>query len=146
MDQELLNCLMNLMKWKRKNKMIIGIGTDMIEIQRVVKACEKEAFLLRVFSEAEQKLIEQDKKKAADNFSVKEAIVKMFGTGFRKVKPVEIEVLRDALGKPYVQLYGNAECLAKEQKITHVHVSITNTKEFSSAFVIGECRNEVCNK
>ena len=73
-------------------------------------------------------------------------IVKMFGTGFRKVKPIEIEVLRDALGKPYVQLYGNAECLAKEQKITHVYVSITNTKEFSSAFVIGECRDEVCNK
>ena len=43
--------------------MIIGIGTDMIEIQRVVKACEKEAFLLRVFSEAEQRLIEQDKKR-----------------------------------------------------------------------------------
>lgn len=37
--------------------MIVGIGTDMIEIERVVKACEKEAFLLRVFSSDEQKLV-----------------------------------------------------------------------------------------
>lgn len=126
--------------------MIIGIGTDMIEIHRVVKACEKEAFLLRVFSASERKLIQSDVKKAADNFAVKEAVVKMFGTGFRNVKPCEIEVLRDSLGKPYVNLYGEAKQLAKQQNITQVHVSITNTKEFSSVFVIGECRDEIYSK
>lgn len=118
--------------------MIIGIGTDMIEIERVVKACEKEAFLLRAFTDKELLLIEQNKQKAADNFAVKEAVAKVFGTGFRGIELTEIEVLRDELGKPYVKLYGKAKELAQQLGIEKLHVSITNTKEFASAFVVGE--------
>lgn len=118
--------------------MIIGIGTDMVEIERVVKACEKEAFLLRAFSIKEQKMIARSIAKAADNFVVKEAVAKMFGTGFRGIKLNEIEVLRDSLGKPYVNLYGTAKEKAKELRVKRIHVSITNTKELASAFVVGE--------
>lgn len=118
--------------------MIIGIGTDMVEIERVVKACEKEAFLLRVFSVDEQKMIESSMTKAADNFAVKEAVVKMFGTGFRGIRPNEIEVLRDNLGKPYVNLYGAAKKMAEQLQLKQIHVSITNTRKLSSAFVVGE--------
>ena len=35
--------------------MIVGIGTDLVEIERIKKACEKEAFLSRVYTEREQK-------------------------------------------------------------------------------------------
>ena len=119
--------------------MIFGIGTDLIEINRVVKACERKAFLTKVYTEQEQKLLLSDIRKAASNFAVKEAVVKMFGTGFRTILPKEIEVLRDNLGKPYVKLYGNALLLAKEHNIDRIHVSITNTKELVSAYVIGEC-------
>lgn len=118
--------------------MIFGIGTDMIEINRVVKACEREAFFTKIFTEQEQKLLLSDIRKAASNFAVKEAVVKMFGTGFRAIVPNEIEVLRDDLGKPYVNLYGKALLLAKERNVTRIHVSITNTKELVSAYVIGE--------
>lgn len=118
--------------------MITGIGTDMIEILRVVKACEKEAFLTKYFTQKEQALFLTDKKKAADNFAVKEAVSKMFGTGFRKVMPIEIEVLRDGLGKPFVNLYGEAQKLSLEQGIKTVHVSITNTAKYAQAFVVGE--------
>ena len=55
------------------------------------------------------------------------------------MEPYEIKVLRDKLGAPYVKLYGNARQLAKNKKITKIHVSITNTKEFAQAFAIGEC-------
>ena len=48
--------------------MIAGIGMDMIEIGRVKKACERETFLIKYFTEAERELIEKDLKKAADNF------------------------------------------------------------------------------
>ena len=41
-------------------------------------------------------------------------------------------------GKPYVNLYGKAAELAKEQEISTIHVSITNTKEYANAFVVGE--------
>lgn len=120
--------------------MIVGIGNDLIEVERVERACEKMAFLKKYYTPAEIQLIEKQKKKSADNFAVKEAVVKMFGTGFRKIEPIEIEVLRDALGKPYVNLYGMAAKLAKEQKINCIHVSITNTKKYASAFVVGESR------
>lgn len=119
--------------------MIVGIGTDMIEIGRVVKACDKEAFLLRTFTDKELSMIEQNKGRAADNFAVKEAVSKMFGTGFRGIRLTEIEVLRDELGKPYAVLYGKAKELAEQLGIGKIHISITNTKEFASAFVVGEC-------
>lgn len=118
--------------------MIVGIGTDMVEIERVVKACEKEAFLLRVFSIKEQQLIAGSITKAASNFAVKEAVVKLFGTGFRGIKPNEIEVLRDSLGKPYVNLYGAAKKMEEQLQLRKIHVSIANTRELVSAFVVGE--------
>ena len=118
--------------------MIIGIGNDLIEVDRVVKACEKEHFLKRCFTEQEQKLILADTKKAADNFAVKEAVSKMFGTGFREIVPLEIECLRDELGKPYVNLYGKAFEMGKVYGLKTIHVSISNTKQYASAFVVGE--------
>lgn len=118
--------------------MIIGIGNDMIEIDRVVKACEKEAFLRKYFTEKEQELIMQDVKKAADNFAVKEAVAKMFGTGFREIVPIEIECLRDKLGKPYVNIYGRTWEMGQERGLKTIHVSISNTKKYASAFVVGE--------
>ena len=118
--------------------MIVGIGTDLIEISRVVKACEKEAFLKKYFTAKEIELGAVHKQKSAGNFAVKEAVSKMFGTGFRGVRPIEIEVLRDPLGKPYVNLYGSALELSKSLDITKIFVSITNTKDYASAYVIGE--------
>jgi holo-[acyl-carrier protein] synthase len=118
--------------------MITGIGVDLIEVDRVRRACQKELFLKKYYTEQEIVLVNNDFKKAADNFVVKEAVSKMLGTGFRGFAPIDIEVLRDPFGKPYVNLYGGAAELAKQQKITGIHVSITNTKEYSNAFVVGE--------
>ena len=118
--------------------MITGVGVDLIEVTRVTKACENESFLKRYFTKQEIILILKDTKKAADNFAVKEAVAKMFGTGFTGISLIEIEVLREANGKPYVNLYGKAQELAKAQGITAIHVSISNTKDYASAFVIGE--------
>ena len=118
--------------------MISGIGIDLIEIERVAKACEREFFLKQCFTDDEINLIGDRWAKVAGNFAVKEAVAKMFGTGFRGISLKEIEVLRDELGKPYVNLYGKAAELAKEQGISTIHVSITNTKEYANAFVVGE--------
>lgn len=118
--------------------MIIGIGIDLIEVERVEKACEKEHFLTRCFTEREIDLIREDKRKASDNFAVKEAISKAFGTGVHGFELNEMEVLRDELGCPYAILYGNALKIAKERGITKIHVSISNTKIYSNAFVVAE--------
>lgn len=122
--------------------MIVGIGTDMIEIDRVMRACEKEAFLTRFFTGEEIQLIRRDPKKSADNFAVKESVVKLFGTGFCGIMPADVEVLRDEYGKPYVNLYGAAKDMADRLGISRIHVSITNTKKYASAFAVGESNRE----
>lgn len=118
--------------------MIVGIGTDLIEIDRVVKACENKLFQTKYYTEQELDLAAMDVQKLADNFAVKEAISKMLGTGFRGIAPIDIEVLRDSLGKPYVNLYNATLEAAKLLKITKIFVTISNTKKYSSAFVVGE--------
>lgn len=118
--------------------MIVGIGTDIIEISRVVKACEKETFRKKYYTEKELELAVSNNQKLADNFAVKEAVSKMFGTGFRSIRPIDIEVLRDSLGKPYVNLSGAAKATAMQLNIDKIFVTISNSKDYAVAFVVGE--------
>ncbi len=118
--------------------MIIGIGNDIIEQSRVKRACERAAFLTRVYTKKEQKLIEADRQKAAGNWAIKEAVSKVLGRGFAGIEPVEIEVLREDSGRPYVTLYGKAEACARRLGITRLHVSLSHTGDYVCAFAVGE--------
>ena len=118
--------------------MIFGIGTDLIEIERIKKACEKQAFLSRAYTEEECRQAGGSAVRLAGNFAVKEAVAKAFGTGFRRFGPGDIEVLRDPLGKPFVNLYGGARLVAEELGIEKLHVSISNTAQLAQAYVIAE--------
>lgn len=118
--------------------MIIGVGVDLIEIERIKKACEKEAFLLRAYTKEECRQAGRNVTRLAGDFAVKEAVAKVFGTGFRTFGLRDIEVLRDELGKPYVNLYGEAKILSEKLGIKKIFVSITNTKLDAAAFVVGE--------
>lgn len=126
--------------------MIVGIGTDLVEIARVKKACEKQAFLSRIYTGEERRQAERaggfQISRLAGDFAVKEAVAKAFGTGFRRFMPVDIEVLRDTLGKPYVVLYREADKLSQEMGIERIHVSITNEKEYALAYVVAEGRGD----
>lgn len=110
----------------------------MIEIERVKKACEKEAFLMKGYTERERKIIKEDRNKCAGNFAAKEAVAKMLGTGFREIMLREIEVLRDEYGKPYVILYGRALKISENLGIRKIHLSISHTKDCVSAVAVGE--------
>ncbi len=118
--------------------MIVGIGSDLIEIKRIKKACENKAFLLRYYTENEIAAFEGKYSSLAGNFAVKEAVSKTFGTGFRSFGPKDIEVLRDELGKPYVNLYNGAKELADKVNISNIMVTITNTDDLAAAFAIAE--------
>ena len=118
--------------------MLTGVGCDLIEIERVKKACEKEAFLLRVYTEEERRQADGRVSVLAGTFAVKEAVAKVLGTGFRTFMPKDVEVLRDELGKPHVILHENARKVADEKKIKRIEVSISDTKEFVMAFAVGE--------
>ena len=110
----------------------------MIEISRIEKACRKDAFLKRCFTEAEIQNTRRSPASLAGNFAVKEAVSKVLGTGFRGFGLRDIEVLRDSLGKPLVNLYGGALERAEAMGIRLIHVSITNTKEMAAAVAVGE--------
>ncbi len=118
--------------------MIAGIGIDLIEIDRVVKACESAHFQERVFTENERKLMATDMKKAASNFAVKEAVAKALGCGFRGFGPIDIEVLRSELGAPYAELHEGAKEKAQELGINRWHVSISHTDTQVTAIAVAE--------
>ena len=124
--------------------MILGIGTDLVQIERIEKAITSERFRERIYTEAERNLIAKRPMCAAGNFAVKESVVKAFGTGFsvtmtgKTVKPTDIEVLREETGKPYVRLYGTAKEVFEQMGGKRLHVSITNERELAMAYVILE--------
>lgn len=121
--------------------MIVGIGNDCIEINRIEKACKKDNFRERCFTKEE---IAQSKGRSsyfAGNFAVKEAVVKCLGTGFRGIKLTDIEVLRNKLGKPYVNIYGKAKELSDTLNISDFFVTITNTSDLAIAVAVAETRS-----
>lgn len=115
---------------------VFGIGMDLIEIDRVVKACKNPSFLDKYYSKKEQRLFEKRPCRAATNFAGKEAVVKAFGTGFCPIQPSEVEILRKESGAPYVVFSGNALTFVKEHHIIKVHISLSDTKTEAAAYAV----------
>lgn len=118
--------------------MIIGIGNDILEMERVKKACQRDAFLIRCFTDREREMAGGKESFFAGNFCVKESVAKALGTGFVGFEPVDIEVLRDKMGKPYVILHNYAKVTADALGVTSIHVSISNIKDMVSAVAVLE--------
>ncbi|MGL5417572.1 MAG: holo-ACP synthase [Clostridium sp.] len=121
--------------------MIYGIGNDIIEIARIKKAIERTSiFLTKVFTDKELEYFESKKMRAetiAGNFASKEAFSKALGTGFRGIELKDIEILRDKLGKPYIQV--RKEILEKfELEKSQIYVTISHNKTSAIATVIIE--------
>lgn len=119
--------------------MIFGIGCDIIEIQRIADADKR--FLDKHFTEAERELFQKKKNAAqtiAANFAAKEAFSKALGTGIRGFSLNEIEVLRDEFGKPYINIYGDAEEMCEKLGITNIFVSLSHSKELAISYVLIE--------
>lgn len=121
--------------------MICGIGSDIIEIERIAIAMNRTtSFLLKIFTESEVEYFKSRNMKTetiAGNFASKEAISKALGTGVRGFSLKEIEILRDDLGKPIVNLSKNI----KEKfnlKEANIHVTISHNKTSAIAFAIIE--------
>lgn len=126
--------------------MILGIGTDIIEIHRIKSSVEKNAtFITKMFTENEVNYFisrSMNIEVIAGNFSAKEAISKALGTGIRGFSFKDIEVLRDELGKPYVTLHNKANEIAKnisgESGGYKIHLSISHSKENAISYAILE--------
>lgn len=114
----------------------IGIGNDIIEINRIEKAIKKINFITKVFTENEIKLFEIKGNRAeffAGRFAAKEAVSKALGTGFREFSLTDIEILNDSLGKPYVTFKNSIESYNKKY---FIDISISHCKEYATAVAI----------
>lgn len=123
--------------------MIIGIGTDIVEVRRIKKIMndKSNSFLKKVFTDKEIKLLEERNLRSeyiAGRFAAKEAIAKALGTGFREFSFRDITVLNDELGKPIVKLDGNAKKIADKNGKTILHLSISHGDDAAIAYAILE--------
>jgi len=123
--------------------MIFGIGTDIIEVERIDKMVSKGGqYLETLFTENEIEYCEARAKKAehyAARFAAKEAILKAFGTGWRDgLAFIEIEIINDELGKPQVYLHGDAKSFFDRNQIKQISISLSHIKEIAIAVVILE--------
>jgi holo-[acyl-carrier protein] synthase len=124
--------------------MVLGMGTDLVEIERVQRSIERfgERFLERVFTAGEIAYCMRKKAFAesfAARFAAKEAGAKALGTGIsRGVSWREFEVTRAPSGKPSLVLAGRAAELAADLGVTRVSLSLTHARELAMAVVVME--------
>ena len=128
--------------------MIIGLGSDLIDIRRIEKSIERygDRFINRVFTPVEQVKSDRRKNRAASyakRFAAKEACCKALGTGISNgVFWRDMGVVNDKSGKPTMMLTnGAAKRLAEIMPNGYeplVHVTITDDFPLAQAFVIIE--------
>ncbi len=122
--------------------MIYGIGTDIVETERIRKAIENygERFLNKIFTSAEQEYCDSFNQTKwvhyAVRFAAKESFSKAIGTGLtREFKFGEISILNEDSGKPYIVLSGGL--LSKYGQLKS-HISLSHSDNYSLAYIILE--------
>lgn len=123
--------------------MIVGLGTDIVEIQRIADAVERwgDHFLNRIFTPAERAYCIDQKHNPyphlAARFAAKEAVIKAL-TPLREAgggapNLTDIEISNDISGMPRVRLCGLFQDIMK----THtLHVSMSHEKHYATATVV----------
>ena len=120
---------------------IVGIGIDLVEVERIERAATKrKTFLKKIYDTREIKLSDRGAlryEELAGRFAVKESILKVLKTGWRQgVTFNEIIILNHPSGAPYVELKGRAKEVAGSLGIKEIHVSISHTKELAIGMAI----------
>ena len=121
--------------------MILGIGTDIIEVERVQNAIEKPGFKTKVFTAREIAYCDavNNAERYAARGAAKEAFFKALGTGWRnEMEITDVEIINDELGKPEIILSGNVLNVFNRMGGKKVHVSLSHIKATAIAYVIIE--------
>lgn len=130
--------------------MIIGIGSDLCDIQRIEKSIERfgDRFIHRIYTVGER--LRSDRRAArgpsyARRFAAKEACAKALGTGLSHgVFWRDMEVVNLPTGRPTMRLTGGAlerlRAITPEGHEAVVHISLTDDPPMAQAFVVIEAR------
>ena len=124
--------------------MIYGVGTDIVNIDRIQKIILKnrEGFIKRVLTEHEQALFANKADSAAfcaKRFAAKEAFSKALGTGIRRVVSFQdLTVRNNDNGKPHFIPSEKLRLYLLEKGIKQAHLSISDENQYALAFVVLE--------
>lgn len=115
--------------------MIVGVGIDVVEVDRLVRALERTPALRdRLFTSAEQQVTRPES--LAARFAAKEAVAKVLGAP--GLPWTDAEVVSEPGGRPVLRIHGAAADKAQELGITRWHVSLSHDGGVATAFVVGE--------
>ena len=122
--------------------MILGIGVDIIEIERISKAVNRnKRFLEKVLDKKEIEYLQSRNMRMeyiAGRFAAKEAVSKALGTGFKNFGPKDICIFNSESGKPNAILKGNAKTYAENFGKYKIHLSISHSYKDAIAYAILE--------
>ncbi|MDD3775987.1 MAG: holo-ACP synthase [Actinomycetota bacterium] len=119
---------------------IFGVGTDIIEVERVADSIKQTpSFVSRVFTPEERSYCQSRGQGCwgsyAARFAAKEAVAKSLGTGFgADLSFSDIEI--SGPGQPRVTIKGRGALLLKKLGISRIEVSISATKNYAVAFAV----------
>ncbi|HET9425909.1 MAG TPA: holo-ACP synthase [Gemmatimonadaceae bacterium] len=123
--------------------MIVGLGIDLVEIDRVQHMIESlgDRMYARLFSESEARYIRGKPlpaQHAAVRLAAKEAAFKALAGNdlARQISWRDVEVVSDSHGIPSIKLHGAAHRRARELGVKRVHVSLTHTRDTAGAVVV----------
>lgn len=115
--------------------MVVGVGIDIVEVDRIRKALRRERFARRVLTELEELYCTGPSGllplKVAGRWAAKEAVIKALGIPFRMQ---DIEILNDPLGVPLVTIHDNMY----DRKRLKIFVSITHERGHAAAVAVVE--------
>jgi holo-[acyl-carrier protein] synthase len=119
---------------------MIGVGTDLVDLDRFREAIERTPGLIeRCFTAEEREYADrrQDSvERYAARFAAKEAVMKALGVGLGACELSEIEVVRLESGAPEVHLHGRAADLAAERGVSEWRLSLTHTDTAAHAIAV----------
>lgn len=121
--------------------MIVGIGTDLVDISRIEKSIARnpQALAKRVLTAAELEKYLAHSKPAdylAKRFAAKEAAAKALGTGIGKLSWQDLEIDNNEAGAPELSCKGNALQLMTALGGDSIHLSLSDDGGFALAFVV----------
>ena len=121
--------------------MIVGIGVDLVKIDRIDKAGKNhEGFLERLFTGREREYCSRQKFPAqhyAARFAAKEAVLKAIGTGWSAgIKWTDMEVLHGEGGGPILNLSGRVKDLLDLKGVKQALLSYSHDEGYAVAQVV----------